>query len=358
MSVQPLFEPFRLKSLVLPNCFVMAPMTRSFSPDGKPTLDVASYYRRRAENDVGLMLSEGTVVDRPAASNDPAVPHFYGKEALEAWGHVAEGVHRAGGAMAPQLWHMGVAPNHASGWTPPAPFEGPSDSFGPGLERRNGRAMTEADIESTIKAFAAAAGAAKRLGFAALEVHGAHGYLIDQFFWAATNTRDDQWGGKTLGQRTRFAVHVLRAVRAEVGDDFPIIMRLSQFKPVDYGARMAVTPKEMEAWLAPLAEAGADILHCSQRRFWEPEFAGSDLNFAGWAKKITGLPTITVGSVGLDRENPQEMDDLVARMERGDFDLVAVGRALLADPAWVTKVKQGKYADMRDFHPDDLHRLF
>jgi 2,4-dienoyl-CoA reductase-like NADH-dependent reductase (Old Yellow Enzyme family) len=83
-----------------------------------------------------------------------------------------------------------------------------------------------------------------------------------------------------------------------VGEEFTIILRLSQWKQQDYKTRLAFTPNEMEDWLLPLKEAGVDIFHCSQRRFWEPEFEGSDLNFAGWAKKITGQPTITVGSVG------------------------------------------------------------
>jgi len=158
--------------------------------------------------------------------------------------------------------------------------------------------MGAPDIADTIAAFARAAGAAKRLGFDAIELHGAHGYLIDQFFWEGTNLRQDGYGGGTLVQRGRFAADILKAVRAEVGPDYPVIIRLSQWKQQDYAVQMARTPQEMEAWLQPLADAGADIFHCSQRRFWEPEYAGSDLNFAGWAKKLTGKPTITVGSVG------------------------------------------------------------
>jgi 2,4-dienoyl-CoA reductase-like NADH-dependent reductase (Old Yellow Enzyme family) len=134
---------------------------------------------------------------------------------------------------------------------------------------------------------------------------------------------------------------------------------LSQWKQQDYQAKLAQTPQEMEQWLVPLAEAGVDIFHCSQRRFWEPEFADSDLNFAGWAKKITGRPTITVGSVGLsgdaigafkgESSSPQELDELTRRFERGDFDLVAVGRTLLQDPLWVLKVKEGRKEELEPF---------
>src|SRR5581483_7353429 len=147
--------------------------------------------------------------------------------------------------------------------------------------------------------------------------------------------RQDIFGGTQLPQRSRFAIEVLKAVRAAVGADFPVIIRLSQWKQQQFDAKLAGDPREMEAWLQPLADAGADAFHCSTRRFWEPEFEGSDLNFAGWAKKLTGKPTITVGSVGLtgefvtsfqtgERSQPASLDELVRRLERGDFDLVAV----------------------------------
>jgi len=158
---------------------------------------------------------------------------------------------------------------------PDAPFESPSVLLAPGTKR--GGVMTEQAMIDTIAAFAAAAGDAKRLGFDAIEVHGAHGYLIDQFFWSGTNLRSDRWGGEpTLGDRTRFAAEMVQAIRAAVGPDFPIILRVSQWKQQAFEARLAETPDEMAGWLTPLVEAGVDILHCSQRRFWEPEYPEVD----------------------------------------------------------------------------------
>jgi 2,4-dienoyl-CoA reductase-like NADH-dependent reductase (Old Yellow Enzyme family) len=366
MDAQALFKPFLLKSLKLKNRFVMAPMTRTFSPHGIPTLEVAAYYQRRALGNVGLILSEGTVVNRPSSSNNPNIPHFYGQEALAGWKNVIDQVHQAGGVMGPQLWHMGL-------WPKPKPDalkqeitpEGPSGLYGPNLA--NGAAMSEKDIQDTIRAFGDAAADAKRLGFDTLELHGAHGYLIDEFFWEATNQRQDAYGGKTLAERSRFAVEVVRAVRQAVGEDFPLILRLSQWKPLDYTNKLAKTPGEMEAWLTPLAEAGVDIFHCSQRRFWEPEFSGSDLNFAGWAKKLTGKVTITVGSVGLSGEflgsfkgagsSATELDEVVRRFDRGEFDLVAVGRAVLSDPSWVQKIQAGRFTELIGFRSEDLKIL-
>lgn len=344
----------------------MAPMTRSFSTDGVPGDDVTAYYQRRAAAGVGLILSEGTVIDRPSSSNGKDIPHFYGDKSLQGWKQVIDEVHQTGGQMGPQIWHMGIVHNHASGWLPPAPFEGPSSLQSPGVE--NGRAMTEKDIADTILAYGNAAAEAKRLGFDCVELHGAHGYLIDQFFWAGTNTRTDQYGGKTIRERTRFATEVIREVRRQVGNDFAVLIRLSQWKIKAYDARIAASPGEMAEWLEPLADAGIDLFHCSQRRFWEPEFEGSDLNFAGWAKKITGKPTITVGSVGLTGEfmaafkgetsQPSSLDELVRRFDRGDFDLVAVGRALLADPQWVSKIREGRTDELQGFTKTAMDTLF
>ena len=366
MSLDSLFSPFQFKSLKLPNRVVMAPMTRSFSPDGVPTPQVTEYYKRRAAAAVGLIISEGTVVNRPSASNDPNVPRFWGAEPLAAWKQVIDGVHAAGGVMAPQLWHVGAARNRRTDWVAPGPVDSPSGLSSPG--KRFGEPMSDAAIADTIAAFARAAADAKALGFDAIELHGAHGYLIDQFFWDGTNQRSDSFGGATLPERGRFAAEILRSVRAAVGPDYPVIIRLSQWKQQDFNVQIAKTPQEMEAWLRPLADAGADIFHCSQRRFWEPEFEGSDLNFAGWAKKLIGKPTITVGSVGLSGEfiaafagessKPASLDELLRRLDRGDFDLVAVGRALINDPLWVQKVREGRHDELLDFSPSALGTLF
>lgn len=348
-----LFQPFTLKSLELKNRIVMPPMTRSFAPEGIPGQNIADYYRRRAEGEVGLIISEGTGIGRDAAVNDPAVPHFYGEQALAGWKNVIDTVHKAGGRMAPQLWHVGAVHASPAKWEPEGGLEGPSGISTSGAP--NGRVMTEEDIADTLAAYAKAAADAKRLGFDAAEIHGAHGYLLDQFFWSVLNKRNDRWGGDTLKERARLAVEVVKAIREAVGLDYPIILRLSQWKQQQYGARLAETPDAMADWLVPLVEAGVDILHCSQRRFWEPEFPEVDgekgLNFAGWAKKLTGAATISVGSVGLTGEviaafggetsEPSSLDEVNRRMEAEEFDLIAVGRALISDPQWATKLKNG-----------------
>ncbi|MFD2239372.1 NADH:flavin oxidoreductase [Aureimonas populi] len=366
--VDALFRPFQLKSLSLPNRIVMAPMTRTFAPNGVPGEANAAYYRRRVEGGVGLILSEGTVIDRPVSRNEPGIPFFHGEEALAGWRGVIDAVHAAGGKMGPQIWHTGST-RGMSGWEPETPVESPSGLVAPGEPR--GEAMSEEAIADTVAAFARAAADARRLGFDTVEIHGAHGYLIDQFFWQGTNERTDRYGGATIRERSRFAGEVVAAIRAAVGPDFPIILRLSQWKQQDYKARLAETPDEMADWLQPLVDAGADILHCSQRRYWEPEFPQIDgesgLNFAGWAKKLTGAATISVGSVGLSGEflaafsgegsATVGIDRLVERMERDEFDLIAVGRVLISDPQWVAKVRAGDSAGLKGFDAKALAEL-
>jgi len=364
-SVGALYTPFTLKSVTLKNRIVMAPMTRGFAVGGLPGEPQVEYYRRRALGAVGLILTEGTVIERPAARNEAYVPFFHGP-ALDGWRQVAEAVHAAGGRIGPQLWHTGAVRSLTTDWVPEVPVESPSGLMAPG--RPNGCAMTEEDIADSIDAWARAAADAVRLGFDVIEIHGAHGYLVDQFFWSATNLREDRYGGATLRERSRYAAEVVAAMRRAVGPEFPILLRVSQWKQQDYAARLAETPAAMADWLCPLAEAGVDLFDCSQRRYWEPEFPAIDgedgLNFAGWVKKLTGAATMTVGSVGLtgdflrafagDHSRPASLDRLIARLEREEFDLVAVGRALITNPAWPQLVRDGHHDLLRDFRTDDL----
>lgn len=363
MENSPLFRPFRYGTLSVPNRIVMAPMTRRASPSGVPNAAVADYYRRRAAGGVGLIITEGTTINRPAASDGRDIPNFHAPDSLAGWAHVLADVHAAGGKIAPQLWHLGLTRTAATGPYATAMSEGPSALDG------EGHPMSDADIADTIDAYAAAAAAARRIGFDAVELHGAHGYLIDQFLWAHTNHRSDRFGGDAV-ERTRFAVEVIRAVRRAVGMDFPLILRFSQWKTQDYSARLADTPEALERILTPLADAGVDIFHASTRRFWQPEFAGSSLNLAGWSRKLTGQPAISVGSVGLTGPDFMEnlngraagselgnLEDLLRRMAADEFDLIAVGRALIANPDWPIKVREHRTDALKPFDRKQLETL-
>lgn len=369
LSPDALFRPVRLKGLVLPNRIAMAPMTRRHAPGQVPGPDVAAYYRRRAEGGVGLIISEGTAPEHRSATNDPAIPAFFGEAALAGWAAVLAEVRAAGGHMMPQLWHQGIARAAGTGPYPEAPSMSPSGIAAPGGERI-AEPMSSADIDAVVTGFATSAAHASRLGFDGIELHGAHGYLIDQFFWEGTNRRNDAYGG-SIEKRARFACDIIEAVRAAVGPDFPILLRFSQWKLQDYKARIAHDPVELERLLVPLARAGVDMFHASTRRFWEPEFPDHDsrLNLAGWAKKITGLPTMTVGSVGLDADfhtafrdkgaaaTEAHLEGLCAMLERDDVDMVAIGRALLANPDWPNKVRAHRFAEVAPYDPAVLETL-
>ncbi|WP_316741873.1 NADH:flavin oxidoreductase [Streptomyces sp. MK7] len=360
-----LSRPVTLNGLTVPNRIVMAPMTRMFSPGGIPGEDVSSYYARRAAAGVGLIVTEGTYVGHESAGESSRVPRFHGEEQLAGWARVAEAVHAAGGTIVPQLWHIGMVRKPGRPPFADAPPVGPS-GLRIGESEAIGKAMTRQDLDDVIAAFAEAAAAAERIGFDGVELHGAHGYLLDQFLWAGTNRRTDAYGGDPVA-RTKFAAEIVAAVRAAVSPEFPVIFRYSQWKQEAYDARLAETPEELEAVLTPLAAAGVDVFHASTRRYWLPEFEGSDLNLAGWTKKLTGKQVITVGSVGLDGDFIKafqgegaalgSLDNLLDRLERDEFDLVAVGRALLQDPEWAAKVLGDRFDELTPYDAEAVKTL-
>jgi 2,4-dienoyl-CoA reductase-like NADH-dependent reductase (Old Yellow Enzyme family) len=366
-NLAPLFAPFEGGGLSLRNRIAMSPMTRWKSPDQIPGPEVAAYYRRRAENDVGLIITEGTTVDHPVSSYSVRVPAFHGR-ALDGWRRVVGEVHEAGGKIVPQLWHVGIMRDPRTDDYPNDHLPSASPS---GLYKPGGKQVFEpidaAELRAIHDSFARAAAEARRLGFDGVEIHGAHGYILDQFLWSELNLRDDAYGGGAV-ERTRFAVELIESVRRAVGPDFPVILRISQWKQQDYSARLADTPDALKAIFQPIADAGVDIFHVSQRRYWEPEFPGSPMNGAGWIKQLTGRPAITVGSVGLsgpmsvtnlgEQSAPTaELGPLAQRLASGEFDIVAVGRALLVDPEWARKVKEGRFDCLKPFTRDALKTL-
>lgn len=357
-----LFQPFTARSLTLPNRTVMAPMGRLFARDGVPSPDAPAYYRRRAEGGVGLVITEATGIDHPLATDHPGVPVMRRGDPLSGWKTVVDEVHRVGGKIIPQLFHQGMlrgggaADPSLESLRPSGVVGTPGpNSFHPDFVKgalAPTRPMTDEEIQDVIGAFARSAAHAISAGFDGIALHGAHGYAIDSFLWGDSNRRTDRYGGDPRA-RTAFAVEVIRAVRQAIGDEPPIFFRFSQHKSHNYDARNAETPAELEALLGPIADAGADVLDASFRRFYQPAFEGSPLNLAGWAKKLTGKPSIAVGSVGLDntasdtflaRESgaADNIDLLMERFDSGEFDLIAIGRALIGDPDFVTKIGAGK----------------
>lgn len=336
--IKELFSPFTSSKLSVENRIVMAPMSRGLSNDGVPGSDVVEYYTRRAQNHVGLIITEGTFINHADAykTYNPKVPKFYGEDALAGWAKVVKAVHEVNGKIIPQLWHMGTGKD--------------ADEY------------TEKEIADIINAYKQAATDAKKLGFDGIELHFAHGYTVDSFFWDKTNHRSDLYGG-SIENRTRFATEIVKACRTAVGEDFPILARISQWKTVDKSAKMLKTPEELKIFLNLLSHAGIDIFDCSGHKFWEPEFENSELTFAGWVKRLSGKPSIAVGCVGLNKPSDFEnafnetissessrMEQLCHMIEKEEIDLIAVGRSLLADSTWATKIYEGHLDALKSFN--------
>lgn len=358
-SIEPLFAPFDTGQIVLPNRLAMSPMTRSFAPGGIPDAATPAYYARRAAGGVGLVVTEGVAVPHAVAHQGTDIPDFHGA-ALDVWARVTVAVQAEGSRIFAQLWHAGLGRRPSLTCNPDEPSIGPGEFLPDG--HKPTRAMTDSDIADVIQAFANAAASAKRIGMDGVEIHGAHGYLIDQFFWPVSNNRTDRYNGE-IEERGRFAAELVQAMRAAAGPDFPIMMRWSQWKGPDYEAMLVTNPRDLERLLTPLVDAGVDLFDCSTRRFWLPEFEGSDMNLAGWTKKVTGKPTMTVGSVGLEAPlSGRSMETIInsdvslanlvtlmALFERGDFDLVALGRSVLMNPDWPKLIRAGQYGNLRAY---------
>jgi 2,4-dienoyl-CoA reductase-like NADH-dependent reductase (Old Yellow Enzyme family) len=370
VSTDILFQPLTFGKTQTRNRLAMAPMTRKRSPGGIPTEEVAAYYRRRADGGIGLIFSEGVFIDHPSAQAHAGrsytnIPRFFGREALLGWERVLSGVHEANTLFVPQLWHVGEVRRLGMPDDPMVPGYGPCEVIEG--SRVVVKAMDPGDCEIIAESYARCALSAQEMGCDGIALHGAHGYLLDQFLWPETNLREDGLGGP-MENRCRLACLVVERIRDSVAADFPIVFRFSQWKMSDYNARIAETPGELEILLQGLAAAGVDWFDVSTRRFWEPAFDTDPRSLAAWTRALSGKPVIAVGSIGLDQPHHSklfrdkvnidaqvtELDNLVTAMTQGDFDMAAVGRAILADPEWAEKVCSGKMKEIRAFERADL----
>jgi len=365
LDLAPLFTPFALKGVTLPNRFVMPGMQRQWCDNGVPQPRLAEYYRQRIEGGVGLIITESCAVDHPSSTQTPMFCRI-NDSTMSAWERCFEGVNRAGGRMLLQLWHEGAMRKEGGdGYYSQFPTLSPSALVHAG--KPNGRSATLEDLDAIRDAFVRGALAAKEIGAAGVEVHACHGYLLDQFLWAETNRRTDGYGGDDIRARVRFPAEIVTAIRQALGKEFPISFRFSQWKEVNYNARIAPTPDDLRTMLTILRAAGVDIFHASARYFWVPEWPHSDWGLAGWTKSMTDAPVIVVGSVGLDTDvmdnffgkEPKAtgeagLRELLRRFNNCEFDLISVGRSLIGDPEWVNKVRDGRLSQIRMFTKKDV----
>lgn len=352
------FQPLQIGALSLPNRLAMAPMTRRQCPAPHvPTDAMAAYYARRAAGGVGLIITEGTHIDSLHAWDTDTVPRIETDAQVDGWRSVVDAVHAEGGRIAVQLWHTG---RHAA--DPIAPSAIPA-MRADGTHKATPRAMESADLDQIRSAFARAAERAREAGFDAVEIHGAHGYILDSFLSPEANVRRDAYGG-SFENRMRFPLEVVRAVRAAVGSNYPIIYRFSQWKVDDYTALNFPDPEILGMWVRALREAGADLLHVSTRDATEPAWDHSDTTLAGWTRELSGLPVIAVGrvstSASMGEARSVETTDpapAAALIKSGEADLIAIGRALIPNPDWPQKVRTAAWRDLVPYDAKQLEAL-
>lgn len=357
-EIESLFQPFYARKLPLVSRVVMAPMNRNLALDGVPMPEMAAYYRRRAERQIGLIISESATIDDAAAADDSGMPQFHGGAALREWKRICRAVHGTDCKMVIQLCHVGML---RAGTKDGALPIGPS-GISPLTLERCAEPMNVQRIAEVCESFGRAAALARKLGFDGVELQGGHGYLIDQFLWKETNRRKDIYGGDIVG-RTRFACEVIHSVRKAVGRDFPILFRFSQWKIGHLDARLVDSPHELGEMLRCLCDAGVDIFDCSEWYHAAPAFPGNALSLASWTRMLSGRPVISGGfgdggdSRGSGNES-EKMRHLLRMLQSGEIDLVAVGRALLADAEWAEKMRQAREAEIIPFTLRSLSRLF
>lgn len=344
-TLEHLLTPIRVRSLEIANRVVMPPMgTGLGNEDGTVSEANLAYIKRRAGSGAGLYITEITEID-PLGAVAPSCLGIWDDRFIPGLKKMADVVHAAGSKIAMQLHHCGRESLYQTRRnTAVAPSAVGSFIFGfIGTPRE----MTLEEVRKTVVAFGAGARRAREAGFDAVELHGAHGYLLMQFLSAFSNKRTDEYGGDFRG-RARFMLECLRETRKEVGEDFPISIRISG----EEGIQGGYTIEDMMTIVPDLVGAGADIInvsfgtHGNAKIFTDSPNPSAPIEYdpgfksflARRIKEVTNVPVVTVGRF----TDPYFMDDVIAR---GDADLVAVGRQHLADPDFLINAREGRPED-------------
>ncbi|MFC2066762.1 FAD-dependent oxidoreductase, partial [Chloroflexota bacterium] len=324
-----LFEPGQIGKMELSNRLVMAPMfTRSHDKYGHITNRTIDYYVERVKGGVGLIIGQSSVILRE--THTPGRSGIWDDSVIPRFRDLTDAIHKHGGKIAWQLMHLGKLLNQWRDIDPELRAIGPEEA-------------TIEDVERQIEGYGESARRLKEAGFNAVEIHGAHGYLISQWLSPLCNRRTDGYGS-TAERRARFACEVIARVRQKVGADFPVILRFSGSGFLEGGITLEDSMRQ-----APLfVEAGVDALHVSAGETWSynmvaPSYMfpdGALVHLAAAIKQVVNVPVITVGKIG---------DPLLAEriLEDGKADFIAMGRALLADPNLPNKAKEGRLEDIQ-----------
>ncbi|WCM93736.1 NADH:flavin oxidoreductase [Acidovorax sp. NCPPB 2350] len=343
MSALPLFAPVAIGPLRLKNRLAVAPMTRvSATADGRATARMADYYAEFAAGGFGLIITEGVYTDKAFSQGYLFQPGLADDLQRDAWRPVVERVQEAGGKIVVQLMHAGaISQGNPHSDTPKGPSaeqpRGVQMSFyrGEGPYRLP-EALSLSEIAEVIDGFAAAALRAKQAGFDGVEIHGANGYLLDQFLTDYTNRRDDAYGG-SLESRLRLGVETIHAVREAVGENFLVGYRVSQGKVNDFTHKWRDGEDAAAVTFKTLSAAPLDYLHTTEFEAWRPAF-GEGPSLAALARMHGRVPVIANGSL----HAPAEAESM---LEQGDANLISLGRGALAHADWPRRVQEGQALD-------------
>lgn len=335
-----LYSPAELGGHTLKNRFVVSPMTRaSGTPDGLATAQMADYYADYARGGWGLVIAEGTYPDEAHSQGYGNQPGIANDAQCDSWRAVTDAVHAAGAPIVMQLMHAGALSQHNI-WRDETIGPSAVQPVGEQSPRYNGhgpypvpREMADAEIADTIGGFAAAARRAIEAGFDGVEVHGANGYLPDQFLTAETNQRTDGWGGD-IGARMRFHLEAVRAVRDAVPADKIVGVRMSQTKVNNLAYEWPGGEADAEAVFGALGDIANVFIHISSPHGCGPVF-GADVSLAGLAKRYSGAQVIANGGLN----DPAEAERVLTG---GEAEFAAVARGALGDPAMPNKIAAGE----------------
>lgn len=342
-----LFTPTRIGGVSLKNRVALAPMTRtSAEEDGRPTDEMARYYARFARGCYSLIITEGAYPDEAYSQGYRRQPGIANAAHVEAWRRVVDAVHREDGRIFIQLMHAGALSqgNHytrgAIGPSAVKPVGTKLDLYGGHGDFDAPREITREEIGAVIESFAQAAVRAREAGFDGVEIHGANGYLLDQFLTDYTNQRTDEYGGSTEN-RVRLLVEVIGAVRTAVGAAYPVGVRISQGKVNDYHHKWAGRERDAELIFSRIAAVKPDFIHVTEYDATRPAFEAGE-TLAELAKRHARLPVIANGQLGA----PDVAESLIAN---GHAEVITLGKSALANPDWPRRVMAGEPIEEFDF---------
>lgn len=342
------FTPFELGGYQLRNRFVVAPMSRvSTGTDGVPTTNMQTYYEAFALGGFSMVITEGIYTDAVTSQAYPLQPGMVTKEQQQGWKQVTARVKQHGAVFIAQLMHAGALSQCLTKTFAPSAIQPTGEKM---QEYGGGEGpfplpheMTTEDIEIVQRGFIQSALHAYTAGFDGVELHAANGYLLDQFLTDYTNTRTDLYGS-SIANRFRIIKEIIEGIRAVVPERFIVGLRLSEGKVNNLRYRWpegAVTAREV---LAEAALAKPGYIHiAAETGNWAREAMYPDgSSYTGLAKQITGLPVIANGGLHQPELANQVLED-------GHGDLLAIGKAALANPDWPLRMQRN--VDVISFHP-------